>query len=98
MLSPCRLGEIVISRAGRDSGKHYIVVNIESENYVMVADGEAKRIEHPKRKNVKHLIFTGDINDELAIWLENKKRIRNEDLKKILKDYVKNEEAKKLYG
>lgn len=98
MLSPCRLGDIVISNAGRDSGKYYIIVNIESENYVMIADGETKRIEHPKRKNNKHLIFTGDLNEELAIWLENRKRIRNEDLKKILKDYVKNEEAKKLYG
>lgn len=93
MVNPYRLGEIVVSKAGRDTGKYYIVVGQENENYVKIADGDTRRIEAPKRKNVKHLYFTGDVMEELAIWLENKKRIRNEDLKRFIKDYEKNEEA-----
>lgn len=87
MTSRYNLGEIVISKAGRDTGNHYIIVGREGTNFVNIADGKVKRIEHPKRKNIKHLISTGDVIEELAIWLENKKRIRNEDLKKLLKDY-----------
>ncbi|HOA40505.1 MAG: KOW domain-containing RNA-binding protein [Halanaerobiales bacterium] len=83
----------MISKAGRDAGKHYIIVGLEKENYVKIANGDTRRIENPKRKNVKHLYFTGDVIEELAIWLENKKRIRNEDLKRFIKDYEKNEEA-----
>ena len=87
MTSRCRLGELVISKSGRDIGKCYIIVGIEGKNYVTVADGDIRRVEHPKRKNIKHLNFTGDIIEELSIWLESKKRIRNEDLKKFIKDY-----------
>ncbi|MFW5972058.1 MAG: RNA-binding protein [Bacillota bacterium] len=88
------LGEIVISKSGRDCGNYYIIVDQEDSNYVKIADGEYKKIEYPKRKNAKHIQSTGDVIEELAIWLKAKKRIRNEDLKKFLKDYQKNEEAK----
>lgn len=87
MTSRYRLGEIVISKSGRDIGKHYIIVDIEGNNYVRLADGDARRVEHPKRKNIKHLSFTGDIILELSIWLKDKKRIRNEDIKRFIKKY-----------
>lgn len=93
MVSSYRLGEVVISKAGRDTGKYYIIIDMEKDNYVKIADGDNRRVEHPKRKKAKHLHFTGDVIEELAIWLENKKRIRNEDLKRFIKDYEKNEEA-----
>ncbi|MFP4661210.1 MAG: RNA-binding protein [Halanaerobiales bacterium] len=82
------LGEIVESRTGRDKGKYYIIVDIEEDNnYVYLSDGELRRIKHPKRKNIKHLRFTGEVIEELAIWLKSKRRIRDEDLKKFIKDY-----------
>ncbi len=88
-----QLGEIVVSTAGRDRGKLYLVVNIINDNYLEVADGDKKRMERPKRKNIKHLNSTRYIDEELSIWLSHGKRVRNEDLKKCLKDY-ENEEAK----
>ncbi|MFI5359162.1 MAG: RNA-binding protein [Halanaerobiales bacterium] len=94
MVNPYRTGELVVSRAGRDSGKYYLVVGRENENYVKIANGATRKIENPKRKNIKHLRSTGVIYEELAIWLENKKKIRNEDLKRFIKNYEKNEEAK----
>ena len=93
MCSRFKMGEIVISIAGRDFGRCYIVIGIKDKNYVLLADGDKKRIEYPKPKNVKHLQSTGNIVKELAIWLNNKKRIRNEDLKKTINKYKKNEEA-----
>ncbi len=87
MPSCYKLGELVISKSGRDIGKHYIIVDIEKNNYVRLADGDARRVEHPKRKNIKHLRFTGDIIEELSIWLKDKKRIRNEDIKRFIKNY-----------
>jgi len=87
MTSRYQLGEIAISKSGRDKGKHYIVVGIEDNNYVNIADGDVRRVEHPKRKNIKHLRFTGDIIEELSIWLKDKKRVRNEDIKRFVKNY-----------
>ncbi|NLJ84379.1 MAG: RNA-binding protein [Halanaerobiaceae bacterium] len=94
MVYPYRIGELVISRAGRDRGKYYFIVGREKENFVKIANGDTRKIEGPKRKNVKHLRSTGVVYEELAIWLENKKKIRNEDLKRFIKNYEKNEEAK----
>jgi len=87
MTSRYQLGEIVISKSGRDKGNHYIIVDIEGKKYVKVADGDVRRVEHPKRKNIRHLRFTGDIIEELSIWLNDKKRIRNEDIKRFVKNY-----------
>lgn len=92
MTSRFQLGELVISSAGRDNGSFYIVVGSLDKQHVTVANGDKKRIEYPKRKNVKHLQSTGVFLEELSIWLESGKRIRNEDIKRVLKDY-ENEEA-----
>ncbi|MCM1334138.1 MAG: KOW domain-containing RNA-binding protein [Bacteroides sp.] len=55
-----RKGMVVISRAGRDSGRAMAVVDIR-DGYVFVADGKERRLEAPKRKNPKHLAKTDRI-------------------------------------
>ena len=49
------LGQVVYSKAGRDKGKKFIVVDIVDELYVMISDGDLRRIENAKRKKLKHL-------------------------------------------
>ena len=87
------LGEIVSSTAGRDEGRYFVVIDIVNQNYVKIADGDLRKIENPKLKNIKHLNTTGEIVEELSIWLHNKKRVRDEDLKKVVRDYEQNKEA-----
>ncbi|AZO96524.1 KOW domain-containing RNA-binding protein [Halocella sp. SP3-1] len=94
MSSRFELGDLVISTAGRDEGKYYLVVKIVDEDYIQVSDGDKKRIENPKRKNIKHVRPAGYHFEEISIWLLEGKRVRNEDIKKAIKDYQKNEEAK----
>jgi large subunit ribosomal protein L14e len=93
MHSRYRLAEVIISTAGRDYGRYYLVVGIEGEKYVKIADGDKKKFEHPKCKNIKHLSGTGYVYKELALWLSRGKRIRNEDIKKAIKIYEKSKEA-----
>jgi ribosomal protein L14E/L6E/L27E len=47
-------GNFIISKAGHDKGVLYIVLK-EDDTYVYVVDGKYKLVEHPKRKNVKHI-------------------------------------------
>lgn len=93
MNCPYRLAEVVVSTAGRDQGKYYLVVGYDNVRYVLIADGDKKRFEHPKRKNPKHLRSACFVNEEISIWLANGKRIRNEDIKRAIQDYEKIEEA-----
>ena len=53
------VGKIVFSNAGRDKGKYLVVINCD-ENYVWVADGKERKLETPKRKNIKHISLTAD--------------------------------------
>ncbi len=53
------VGKIVFSNAGRDKGKYLVVINC-TENYVWVADGKERKLQSPKRKNIKHISLTAD--------------------------------------
>lgn len=50
-------GMVVISKAGRDSGKVMLVMAAEND-FAFVADGKERKVEKPKKKNMKHLRFT----------------------------------------
>ena len=81
------VGKIVFSNAGRDKGKYLVVINCD-ENYVWVADGKERKLETPKRKNVKHISLTADS-------LTPDQFRTNKSLKKALavyKDTVKSKE------
>jgi ribosomal protein L14E/L6E/L27E len=58
-------GQLVISRAGRDRGRAYLVVAVDTR-WVWVADGAVRDVRRPKRKNPRHLAPTGRVAEELA--------------------------------
>lgn len=49
------LGGICESLQGRDKGCFYVIVELPGQDRVFVADGESRKTERPKKKNVKHL-------------------------------------------
>lgn len=49
-----RTGMIVKSDAGRDQEQFYVIVAAE-EGFAYIADGKRRKLEKPKRKNVRHL-------------------------------------------
>jgi len=48
-------GQLVISKAGRDHNRHFIVLQIVDEQFVLLVDGDLRKIENPKLKKTKHL-------------------------------------------
>jgi large subunit ribosomal protein L14e len=78
------LGQIVHSRAGRDSGRYFIVVGIVDHNYVLVADGDLRKISSPKKKKVRHLVFHDKVSEDVKNSLMGNKRITDADLRKSL--------------
>ena len=48
------IGAIVCSRAGRDKGGLFVVVGME-EDILLLADGDTRKVEKPKRKKRKHI-------------------------------------------
>lgn len=54
-------GQVVISKAGRDKLRKFIIVDIINEDYVLICDGKLRKIEKPKLKKTKHLAKTSYI-------------------------------------
>lgn len=72
-------GMIVKAVAGRDKGGYFAVYGTEN-GMVLIADGKARKLETPKRKNIRHLKFTGKI-----IGLND---ITNKKLKNVLTEFA----------
>ena len=51
-------GTICTSSQGRDKGNIYAVYSVESDSFVLVVDGIRRKLDSPKRKNLKHLALT----------------------------------------
>ncbi len=53
------VGRVVISSAGHDSGRRMVVTGADG-GFVFVADGKERRLDSPKKKNIKHVRTTSD--------------------------------------
>ena len=79
------LGQVVVSKAGRDTGRKFIVVNIIDDKYVEISDRSLRKLEKPKKKKLKHLIVTNEMVEPLAEKLRNNMKITNAEIRRALK-------------
>ncbi|AGK99964.1 KOW domain-containing RNA-binding protein [Desulfoscipio gibsoniae] len=85
-------GQLVQPRAGRDSGKYYLVIKVLDDHYVLAADGTVRRLENPKKKNIKHLTLHTRIAGEIVDKLKSGDSISNADIRRAIERLVGNEE------
>lgn len=86
-----KIGEVVYSIAGRDSGRYYIITEIENEDRVKVADGEIKSIKNAKKKNIRHIKLSGDVLEKIAQKLINNEQVFDSEIKSALRSYKEGE-------
>ena len=54
-LAAIKPGQLVRSKAGRDRGKHYLVLKVLDDRNVLLVDGKKRSLSNPKKKNTIHL-------------------------------------------
>ena len=62
MTGNVKKGTIVRALAGREKDRFMAVIGCE-EGYVLLCDGDERRLDAPKRKNVKHIAVTNTVID-----------------------------------
>ncbi len=82
-----QVGTFVISKAGRDKTKSFIIVKVVDENYVLIADGELRKAEKPKLKKLKHLNITRMCSDSIKEKIEAGDKVSDVQLKKAIADF-----------
>ena len=92
MDSLLKLGDLVISKAGRDKGKIFLVTKVD-EKFVFVVDGKLRKVYKPKKKNQKHLkkVFTDGLND-LSERIQKGECVGNKRICRAIKTQTKKQE------
>ena len=74
---------IVRSDAGRDKGKLFVVLDVEGE-VLLLADGKTRKVEHPKRKKRRHVLFVSAEKTRLSEKITGNVKFTNSELRRTL--------------
>ena len=83
MKPPILPGYAVFSKKGRDKGRYFVVLYMVDAEFVMMADGDTRKLDHPKKKRRKHLQGCPHEFPEL-IEMYQKGLLKDSDLRRAL--------------
>ena len=83
---PIEIGSIVISKAGRDQGRRFLVVGEADDDFVMVANGALRKMDRQKKKRRKHLKPKGTVVQAVRERLAEGRPIEDHELRAWLSE------------
>ena len=82
-----KIGQVVKSKAGRDSGRVFLILSILDEEYVEVVDGDLRTLNRPKKKKIKHLVIYNSLASGFENKLNDKSKINDAEVRRILEPF-----------
>lgn len=83
-----QIGQIVRILRGRDLGKFAIIIGLQEERFALIADGDKRKFDHPKKKNLLHLQLQDEISEVVVNSLNETGRVTNGKLRYALAKYT----------
>ena len=83
---PIEVGSIVISKAGRDRGRIFLVIEEVDADFVRIANGELRKLDRLKKKRRKHLKPTGAVVQALRDRISEGKTVEDHELRAWLRE------------
>ncbi len=84
------IGSVVISKAGRDKGRNFIVVALEGD-FAYLCDGDIRKSDSPKKKKRKHLAVTNTVCDYIGDKINENKKVTNTEIRRALSEFCEKE-------
>lgn len=81
------VGRIVEIMRGREAGTFGVVIAHDGDRFVLVADGDRRKVDRPKRKNVIHLRSTPEVAQEIADAASGRGKLTNARVRYALRRY-----------
>ncbi len=81
-----KVGDIVLSKAGRDKERHFVVVALQ-DIFAFVADGDLRKIDSPKKKKLKHIKGTGAKSEYIEDKLSDNLKVTNAELRRAIFEF-----------
>ena len=82
---PFETGRVVQSRQGRDAGRCFVILQVVDDQFVLMADGLTRKLDHLKKKKVKHL-HPKPLRMDVTSLLETN-QLKDSDLRAFLKEH-----------
>lgn len=79
-----QVGQVVVSRAGRDKGRGFLVAGLLEGGYVHIVDGSLRKLARPKKKKLRHLKVEAFVAEELADRLTSGSAVLDADIRRTL--------------
>lgn len=73
---------------GKEEGSYAVIVQVLDERLVLVADGDKRRFDHSKKKNVLHLAMQPDVSHEVVDSMRESGRVTNAKLRHAIQKAV----------
>jgi ribosomal protein L14E/L6E/L27E len=83
-----KIGQVVKVLRGREKYAYAIVVRIQDERTVYIADGNKRKMDNPKKKNVLHLEAQPFVGEQVALSLQQTQKCTNGKLRIALMQFV----------
>jgi hypothetical protein len=74
-LDEYRVGQVVVSKRGKDAGHVYVIVGFLDGGRLALADARKFGADHPKSKNPKHVRPTPHVAEEIAASVRAGKKL-----------------------
>lgn len=81
---PLDIGRVVKSRQGRDAGRYFVILQVVDDQFVLLSDGLTRKLDHLKKKKVKHL-------QPKPLWMDvqsllDTNQLKDSDIRAFLKE------------
>ncbi|PYI50117.1 KOW domain-containing RNA-binding protein [Paenibacillus flagellatus] len=83
-----QVGRIVKVLRGREQEKYAVIVRIIDDRFVWIADGDKRKFDQPKKKNLLHLELLDHVSGEVADSIKETGRVTNGKLRYALNKYL----------
>ncbi|API92392.1 MULTISPECIES: KOW domain-containing RNA-binding protein [Virgibacillus] len=82
------IGQVVRIMQGREAGQYAVVIKSVDDKYVLLADGEKRKYDRPKKKNLHHIELMDYISPEVQNSLLETGRVTNGKLRFAIAKFV----------
>lgn len=83
------VGQIVRITKGREAGNYAVVISIVDQRFILLADGERRKYDRAKKKNLNHVELCPYISEEVKRNLMETGRVTNGKIRHALVSYLR---------
>jgi len=80
-----QVGRIAVSKAGRDTGRVFVIKQVIDTYYVYIVDGDLRKMDRPKKKKLKHLKLSENVLDSIADKLKEGTKVFDAEIRSAIR-------------